>query len=433
MSIVIKNGRRLVFTGEKVGDIAWESFGSMLIDAGSIKSVDDAEQEYPDVQVIEADGAFVLPGLVDLSVALPEPGNSHKGSIVSETKAAAAGGVTTLCCSPETNPVNESHAVSKLIRELAAERELCRVLPLGALTQGLKGEQLAAYATLKQAQCVALSNAYHPLKNLEITKRCFEYAKTHDMSVFINPIEPALHKGVMHEGEVSTTIGLQGISSLAETVAVAQLLQLAKATGVHLHLSQLSTADAVEQVRQAKAANIKVSADVAVQNLLYTDANIVNFNSVYHCLPPLREEQDRQALIEGVNSGVIDAITSAHRPHEAAAKQAPFEETETGMSSIEFLLPLAQRLASRSEMTLEVFIDAMTRGANSVLRRLQPTLDVGAVADLCIFDAAQVRIVSAESIISHGKNTPLIGESLAGQVKATILGGKVVHCCGLTD
>jgi dihydroorotase len=429
MSIVIKNGRRLVFTGDKVGDAAWEKFDSIVIESGLIKSVNDTEQNYPGAQLIDADGAYVLPGLVDLSVALPEPGNSHKGSIVSETMAAAAGGVTTLCCSPETSPINESAAVSKLIHELASEKRLCRVLPLGALTQGLKGEQLAAYASLKQAQCVALSNAYYPLKNLEITKRCFEYAKTHDMSVFINPIEPALHKGVMHEGEVSTTIGLQGISSLAETVAVAQLIQLANATGVHLHLSQLSTAEAVEQVRQAKAANIKISADVAVQNLVYTDANIVNFNSVYHCLPPLREEQDRQALIEGVNSGVIDAITSAHRPHEAAAKQAPFEETETGMSSIEFLLPLAQRLASRDEMKLEVFIDAMTRGASSVLRRTEPALDAGAEADLCIFDETQVNNVSAGTIVSHGKNTPLIGENLAGQVKVTILGGKIVHGC----
>ena len=158
--------------------------------------------------------------MIDLSVALPEPGNSIKGSIASETKAAAAGGVTTLCCTPETRPVNDSQAVSKLIRELSAQTDYCRVLPIGALTQGLKGEQLATYSSLKKAQCVALSNAYNPLKNLAVTKRCFEYAKTHEMSVFVNPVEPSLQQGVMHEGEVSTTVGLQGITSLVETLSL---------------------------------------------------------------------------------------------------------------------------------------------------------------------------------------------------------------------
>ncbi|KZY38399.1 MULTISPECIES: dihydroorotase family protein [unclassified Oleiphilus] len=420
MSMLLKNGQRLVFSDSGA---SWAPFETLLIKDGLIEAIDVAEISGTPTK--ELNGAYVLPGLIDLSVALPEPGNSIKGSIASETKAAAAGGVTTLCCTPETRPVNDSQAVSKLIRELSAQTDYCRVLPIGALTQGLKGEQLATYSSLKKAQCVALSNAYNPLKNLAVTKRCFEYAKTHEMSVFVNPVEPSLQQGVMHEGEVSTTVGLQGITSLAETIAVAQLIQLAKATGVHLHLSQLSAAESVSQLEQAKAAGVNITADVAIQNLLYTDECIEDFNSVYYCLPPLREERDRLALVDGVNRGVIDAITSAHRPHEAAAKQAPFAETEAGMSNIEFLLPFAMRLEDSGEISLPRFIEAMTRGSSKVLRRNCPKIEVGAVADLCVFSPEGERQLSADKIISHGKNTPLIGKSLKGQVLTTILDGRI--------
>jgi dihydroorotase len=415
MSILLKNGQRLVTTESTK---SWESFNTLLIRDGVIESIDGQDESIDDLELIDLAGAYVLPGLIDISV---------KGSIASETKAAAAGGVTTLCCTPETNPVNDSQAATKLIREIAAEHNYCNVLPLGALTQGLKGEQLAEYAALKKAKCVALSNAYNPVKNLEIAKRCFEYAKTHDMSVFVNPVEPSLHTGVMHEGEVSTTIGLQGISSLAETVAVSQLIQLANATGVHLHLSQLSAAESVDQLEQAKAAGINVTADVAIQNLLYIDECVESFNSVYYCMPPLRGESDRLALIDGVNRGVIDTITSAHRPHEAEAKLAPFAEAEAGMSSIEFLLPLALRLADKKEMALSTFIEAMTLGASKVLHRTAPSVTEGSVADLCVFSPDVQRTIDIQNIVSHGKNTPLLKENLKGMVKTTILGGRVVY------
>ncbi len=427
MNRLFRNGRRLVVSQT---ELKWQAFDTLYIKEGLIEAIDVQDSAYADMPSQDLGGAYVLPGLIDISVALPEPGNSLKGSIASETKAAAAGGVTTLCCIPETKPVNDSQAVSKLIRELAAQTKACRVLPLGALTQGLKGEHLAGYAALKKAQCVALSNAYHPLKDLAVTKRCFEYAKTHEMSVFVNPVEPSLHQGVMHEGEVSTTIGLQGITSLAESIAVAQLIQLAKATGVHLHLSQLSARESVEQLAQAKAAGLNVTADVAIQNLLYTDASIENFNSVYYCLPPLRAESDRLALIEGVNSGVIDTITSAHRPHEAAAKQAPFAESEAGMSNIEFLLPLALRLEESGEIELSKFIDAMTRGASRVLGRACPSVAEGECADLCVFSPEGERQLEACLMQSHGKNSPLIGSIVKGRVLTTLLCGVVSYQAG---
>lgn len=418
MNIRIINGKRLA------PDFTWQDSQSIDLKDGKIVSFDACEASVE--RVIDAEGCVILPGLTDLNVSLREPGYTSKGSIRTETHAAVAGGVTRLCCSPQTHPVNDSRAVTKLIKELASSADYCEVLPLGALTKGLEGEQLSEYATLKSAQCIALSNGYNPIKNLSITKRCFDYANTHGMSVFVNPIEASLHKGAMHEGHVSTTIGLQGIPALAETIAVAQLIQLANDSGVHLHLSQLSTQDAVQQVRLAKQAGVQVTADVAIQNLLYTDEVVENFSSTYHCLPPLRSSSDRLALLSGVKDGVIDAITSAHQPHEAAAKLMPFAETDPGMSTIEFLLPMASRLSQNNELAFEQFIQAMTQGPAGVLNIPSAALTLGEVANIVIYDEKKAQHITSDTIISRGKNTPLLGSHIQGQVKATIAKGRLV-------
>jgi dihydroorotase len=419
MNIRIINGKRLS------DDFTWVDSKSIDIQNGVITAFDE-DNEAAD-KVIDAKACLIMPGLTDLNVSLREPGYTAKGSVESETKAAVAGGVTKLCCSPETAPVNDSRAVTKLIKELALSANNCDVLPLAALTKGLSGERLSEYAALKSAQCIALSNAYNPIKTLEITKRCFEYAKTHGLSVFIHPIEPSLHQGAMHEGDISTTIGLKGISPLAETIAVAQLIQLAEATGVHLHLSQLSVADSVELLRKAKAKGLDVTADVAIQNLLYTDAKVESFTSIYHCLPPLRGEKDRQALLEGVKDGVIDAVTSAHQPHEAAAKQMPFAETEPGMSTIQFLLPMAQILDRSGELTLARFIQSMTSGAARVIKQKESVLTVGAVASLSVYNPEVEYCVTSASMVSRGKNSPLLGSVIKGKTKVTLYKGRVVY------
>ena len=418
MNIRILNGKRLN------ADFKWENSSSIDIKDGVIVAFD---QDNKADKVIDAKSCLIFPGLTDLNVSLREPGYTAKGSVATETRAAVAGGVTKLCCSPETAPVNDSRAVTKLIKELAVLANNCEVFPLGALTKGLQGEQLAEYAALKSAQCIALSNAYHPIKSLAITKRCFEYAKTHGLSVFINPIESSLHQGAMHEGHVSTTIGLQGIPSLAETIAVAQLIQLAAVTGVHLHLSQLSAADSVAQVRKAKLQGVSVTADVAIQNLLYTDAKVESFTSIYHCLPPLREDADRLALIQGVKDGTIDAVTSAHQPHEAAAKQMPFAETEPGMSTIEFLLPMTQILEKNNELALVDIIKSMTIGAAKVLSQEFNVLAVGTRADVVVYDPNVQRSLNSSDIMSRGKNSPLLGKVIQGKTMVTIYKGRVVY------
>jgi len=423
MKIEITNGSLLNNQGE------WQAFNSIQITNGSISSI-YLNDSTPDASFIsdhhiDAKDCYVFPGLIDLNVSLRDPGYSVKGSVASETSAAAAGGVTTLCCTPETDPINDSEAVTKLISKLAQTSNKCQVLPLGAFTQGLKGEQLSEYASLKQAGCIALSNAYHPIKNSAITKRCFEYAKTHNLSVFINPIEASLHEGVMHENHVSTTIGLQGIPSLAETIAVAQLIKLAEVSDVHLHLSQLSASDSVAQVEAAKANGINITADVAVHHLIYTDEQVENFNSIFHCLPPIRSESDRLALISGLKSGVIDAITSAHQPHEAAAKQMPFGESEPGISGIELLLPMATILNANDELPLTEFILAMTTRSANILSLDKPEIVEGKTANLCIFDPVTIWTLKAEDLLSKGKNSPLIEQQLKGKVKATIYEGNI--------
>jgi len=421
MKIEILNGQRLTSIGQ------WEQFDNIRIENGHILSVDSGDSNFVPERMIDAKGCLVAPGLIDLSVSLREPGANVNGTIDTETAAAAKGGFTAVCSTPDSSPINDSKAVTKLILELSKRENNCRVYPLGALTKSLKGEQLSEYASLKDAGCIALSNAFNPLQSLIVTQRCFEYAKTQDLCVFVNPIEPSLHQGAIHEGKVSTIVGLQGIPHTAETIAVAQLIQLAEATGVRLHLSQLSCAGSVQQVQQAKNAGINVTADVAIQNLLYTDQTTESFDGLFHCQPPLREECDRLALIAGIKSGAIDVITSAHRPCEAAAKLMPFAETAPGMSTIELVLPFAQQLVKHSDIPLSTFIKSMTSNAAAILDLPNPTVERGAIADLVIFDPIIEFTLAAENLISKGKNSPYLGQELIGAVRATINQGRISY------
>lgn len=418
MKLEIINGQRLTPSGQ------WKKVDSIRIANGKIESIDNTDSSFIADQTFNAKEHLIAPGMIDLSTSLRDPGPSVNGTIASETAAAAKGGFTAVCCTPDTTPVNDSKAVTKLILESSRREQHCQVYPIGALTKGLQGDQLAEYAALKDAGCIALSNGFQPLQNLIVTQRCFEYAKTHNLCVCINPMEPSLYQGAIHEGSVSTTIGLQGIPRVAETIAVSQLLQLAELTQTRLHLSQLSCAQSVSLLEQAKANGLNVTADVAIDNLLNTHHATENFNSLYHCHPPLREDIDRLALIEGVKSGVIDAITSAHRPCEAAAKLMPFAETTPGMSTIELTIALARKLELQDQLALATSISALSAGAANVLGLPEPRIDVGATANLFIFNPNQQYRLNAEALVSKGKNTPYLGQTLEGQVLATINNGQ---------
>lgn len=420
MSIEITNGVYLSSNG------TWQTFESIRIENGIIVGIDsDGEMLNAPSQRIDAQGNKVIPGLIDLNVNIQEPGNSQNGSISSELAAAAAGGVTTLCYRPETSPVNDTKAVTKLILKSAESSSRCTVLPLGAMTKNLEGQNLASYAGLKDAGCIGISNGFNALSNLLVMQRCFEYAKTFDLPILLNPIEPALHQGCMHEGEVSTTIGLQGVPESAELIAVSQAIMLAKSTGVRLHLTQLSCGNSVALIAQAKEEGLTITADVSLANLLFTDHNVAPFNSLFHCMPPLRSEYDRKALIEGLKTGAIDAITSGHQPLEAAEKQKPFAESARGMSCIELLIPVAKMLEEQDGLPLETFIACMTARAASVLGLTQPEVRVGAVADLAIFADQIDYPLDKDQCLTMGENIPMLGERFSARVELCVHRGSV--------
>ncbi|MDP4547744.1 dihydroorotase family protein [Marinobacter sp. MDS2] len=398
----------------------------LLIKEGKIVAI-GAEAISADAdQNVDASGCVIAPGFIDLCCNLREPGNGQKGNIASETLAAAHGGFTTVCASPETSPVNDSSAVTHLIRDGASSRGSVRVLPVGAITRGLDGELLSDLAGLKNAGCVAVSNGSRGIKNARILRRCMAYAQTFGLTVMFSPENQALAAdGYAHDGQVTTRLGLLGIPEVAETAAVMEMLLLAEETGVKLHLSQLSSGRSVEMVADARKRGVQVTADVAMHQLCFTEEALAGFDSRFHVRPPLRSEADRQALVAGVEAGVIDAIVSQHQPHDTAAKQAPLPATEPGLSSIESVLSLGLELVQSGELSRERLLAALTLGPGRIVG-LSPELAPGASADLCIFHPTASWQPCEQSLVSTGKHAPLLGRPLQGKVELTLVAGRPV-------
>ena len=395
---------------------------------GRIVAWDQAPDGFRVDREIQADGLIVCPGLVDLGVRLREPGQEHKATIASETRAAAAGGITTLCCPPDTDPIIDTPAVAALIQQRATQVGHARVLPLGALTQKLEGNQLSEMAALKQAGCVGVSNTLRPLASNLVLRRAMEYAATFDLTIFLHSEDPALRNtGCVHEGIVSARLGLPGIPEAAETAAVARDLALIEHTGVRAHFCRLSTARAMQMVARAQHDGLPVTADVSAHHLHLTDQDIADFDSQCHVLPPLRTRKDRDELRAGVARSVITAICSDHQPHEPDAKLAPFTATEPGISALETLLPLSLSLVDEGVLPLMDLLARLTAGPARVLGIDAGTLRVGAAADICIFDPNCEWRLDANTMLSRGRNTPFLGRRLKGRVLYTLLEGKVVH------
>ncbi len=402
--------------------------GNLCIVDGRIAAVGASPEGFTPDQEIDASGLVVCPGLVDLQARLREPGHEHKGTIESETAAAAAGGITTLCCPPDTDPVTDTPAVANLIQELARRAGNTRVLPIGALTPELGGEQICEMLILSQAGCIAFSNAERAIVNTEVLRRAMEYAATHDLTLFLRPQDPWLSaNGCAHEGAVSTRLGLVGIPEFAETMEVARLLTLVEQTGARTHLGPLSTARAVQMIGRAQYDGLPVSASVTAHHLHLTEVDISDFDCRAYLRPPLRTQRDREGLRRGLIRGVVGAICSDHQPHDVDAKLAPFAETEPGATAVETLLPLSLRLVEQGVMTLEKLIAALTWQPARILGIPAGTLSPGAAADVCIFDPERYWSVSPETLVSHGHNTPLMGWELKGKVTHTLLEGRLVY------
>jgi dihydroorotase len=379
---------------------------------------------------IDAKNQIVIPGLIDLSARLREPGQEHKGTIASETRAAAAGGITTLCVPPDTTPIIETPAVAELITRHANDAGFARVLPLGALTAGLKGEQLAEMALLHlQGKCVAVSNACYPVTQTRVMRRAMEYAASCGLPVFLHADDPSLSQGgCAHEGMISTRLGLPGLPEAAETVAVARELMLIEQTGVRAHFCHLSAAHSVQMIARAKHDGLPVTMGVTPHHLHLTEMDIGFFNTQCHVLPPFRTQRDQDGLRTGLTNGFISVISSDHQPHDADAKLAPFADTEPGISGLETLLALALRLVKEGVVSLSEMIAKLTcEPARIVNLTDSGTLAIGARADICIFDPEQHWTVVPEHFISIGKNTPFAGWELTGKVTHTLLEGKLVY------
>ncbi|MGC1330988.1 dihydroorotase [Pseudomonas sp.] len=397
------------------------------ISEGKILALGTAPAGFVASQTLEANGLIVAPGLVDLSVALREPGYSRKGSIASETRAAAAGGVTSLCCPPRTKPVLDTSAVAELILDRAREAGNAKVFPIGALSKGLEGEQLAELVALRDAGCVAFGNGLTSFQNTRTLCRALEYAATFDLTVIFHSQDRDLAQGgLAHEGPTASFLGLSGIPETAETVALARDLLLVEQSGVRAHFSQLTSARGVELIAQAQARGLPVTADVALYQLILTDEALIDFSSLYHVQPPLRTRADRDALREGVKSGVIQAIASHHQPHERDAKLAPFGATEPGISSVELLLPLALTLVEDGLLDLPTLLARLSSGPAKALRLPVGELTVGGPADLVLF-ARNVSTVAGERWLSKGDNCPFLGHVLPGAVRYTLVDGHIAH------
>ncbi|MCX4186566.1 dihydroorotase [Methylophaga sp. OBS4] len=422
MKIRIKNGRVIDPASQL------DTRHDVFISDGKIVAITDYFDDFTADRIIDASGLIISPGLVDLSVRLREPGQEHTATINSETAAAAAGGVTTLCVPPDTDPVIDNPAVVELIEDRAKKAARTMVLTVGAMTQNLESELLAEMARLKAAGCIGISNGLSAIKNSVIQQRAMAYAATLDMTVFINAVDPWLQsQGCVHEGSVSTRLGLGGIPESAETVAVSRDLILIEQTGVRAHFHNLSCGKAVKMIRDAQSRGLPVTADVSAHHLHLSEHDLGNYDSLSHVLPPLRSIRDREQLQQGLRDGVIAAISSHHQPLDKDAKLGPFAETQPGISGLETLLPLTMKLVEEDEINLCQALAALTCNPADILGIESGQLKVGAVADLCIIDPDSEYECRPLNFISAGKNSPFAGWLFNHQVSHTLFHGRLVY------
>ena len=395
---------------------------------GKVAAVGSAPDGFRADQVIDAGGQVVCPGLIDLGAYLREPGFEHKATIDSETRAAARGGITTLVCMPQTEPVIDTPAVWELIRRRAKACGRARVLAVGALTQGLAGEQLAEMGALAASGCVAVSNGRNPLASTLVARRAMEYATTFGLPVLLCSEDPHLKaSGVVHEGAVATRLGLPGIPAAAETVAVARDLALTEHTGCRSHFHTLSTGRAAEMIARARAGSRRVGADVAIHQLFLMETDVDGFRAECRVDPPLRTHADRERLRQAVAEGEIEVICSVHQPHEADAKEQPFPATAPGISGLETLLPLTLKLVEEKVLALPQAIACLTAAPARVLGLDLGHLAPGASADLCIFDPEAAWRFQASEMASAGRNTPFDSWEFRGRVTHTLFEGRITY------
>jgi len=379
-------------------------------------------------RTIDAKGLVAAPGFIDIAARLREPGFEYKATLESEVAAAIAGGVTSLACPPDTDPPLDEPGLVDMLRRRAKALSRVRVYPLGALTVKLEGERLTEMAQLAEAGCVAFSQGNAPIADTQILWRALQYAATFGFRVWLRPEDAWLAKGgVAHDGEVATRLGLPGIPSFAETIALALMLELVRATGARVHFCRVSTAGAVEMIRAAKRDGLRVTCDVGIHHLHLSELDLGYFDANCRLEPPLRSQRDRDALARGLEDGAIDCACSDHTPVDEDGKHLPFAEAEPGATGLELLLPLTLKWGEARKLPLAKTLARITCNAAEVLGVKSGRLAAGAPADIAIFDPQAMLRVSPETLRSQGKNTPFAGYELPGRVRYTIVDGNVVY------
>jgi dihydroorotase len=425
MKLLIVNGR-VVDPANRLDNIL-----DLLIVDGKITRVGakllDTLPTTKDAQIIDASGKLVVPGLMDLHTHLREPGYEYKETVKTGTAAAAAGGFTTICVMPNTNPVNDNQSVTEFILEKAQKEGIVNVCPIGAITKRSQGQELAEIAELKMAGCVAISDDGRPVMNSEVMRRAMEYAKTFDLPVIDHCEDLNLSEGgVMHEGHISTQLGLKGIPSASEEVMVARDLILAEQTGAHLHLAHISTAGSVRMIREAKARSLRVTAEACPHHFTLTHEALMDFDANKKMNPPLRTKADVEAIIEGLRDGTLDAIATDHAPHAPEEKLQELESAPFGVIGLETAWPLSYALVTSGALPLEIMVARLTINPARIIQSDRGTLSEGAMADVTIIDPEETWVVDSGELQSKSKNTPFVGWKMKGRAIKTIVGGKVV-------
>lgn len=423
MKILIKNGRLI----DPVNDM--DMVTDLLVEDGKVAMIDqNISISSSDIEVIDATGQLIIPGLIDMHVHLREPGYEYKETIKSGTMAAAAGGFTTVCCMPNTKPVNDSQSVTEFILHKAATEGVVNVLPIGAITKAAKGEEITEMAELRDAGCIAFSDDGRPVMNSSVMRRALEYAKMFGLPLISHCEDLALSEdGVVNEGRVSTELGLKGIPNASEDIITARDIALSELTGGRVHIAHVSTKGSVDLIRIAKQKGLNVTAETCPHYLVLTDEAVTGYNTNAKMKPPLRSQEDVEAVRSGLKDGTIDVIATDHAPHAQEEKEMEFDYAPFGITGLETALSIIMRLVEEGLLTLNEMVIRMSSKPAMILGIDRGNLKVGAVADITIINPHSTWVVESLNLKSKGKNTPFEGWKLKGQVSTTIVGGRVVY------
>ena len=409
----------------------FDAISDLAIDGETILARGNVPASFAPDTVFDASGCVIAPGLVDMAVRLREPGHEHEGKLASELAASVAGGVTTVICPPDTEPVIDLPGLVEMLRYRSERLHLSRVFPLGALTRGLKGEALTEMLELTQAGCVGFGQADTPIANTQTLLRALQYASSFGYTVWLRPQELYLGKGVVASGPLATRMGLSGVPVAAETIALHTIFELVRSTRARVHLCRLSSAAGVALVQAAKADGVPMTCAVSINSLHWMDTDMGFFDSRTRLMPPLRQQRDRDALRGALADGTIDALVSDHTPVDEDAKALPFAESEPGATGVELLLSLALKWAHETGQDVAAALVPVTSGPAAVLGHAVGQLAsglgqlvAGQAADVCVFDPASHWMVRGDALRSQGKHTPFNGYELPGRVRATWVAGR---------